>query len=225
MIVYYRLCGIPSTNPSPIYQEDKKKLNELCLRSFVGAYDDIKPKTIFLCDYCSPDYAHLIESVVPFKKEIIFSESGINGTAVKQFMMAEEAKDEIILFQECDYIYQPSIGKKMEKAVRELEMVSPYDHPDHYKDEGFKIKMVGDTHYRSADNNTMTFGIRGDVFRDHADIFKEYGYLDHENWEEMLILGHTLWIPVPSFATHMVKNYMAPSVDWKKEWSRYDFCA
>lgn len=215
MIVYYRLCAIASSNPSPIYHHDKDKLNIICLRSFVKAFLDIKPKVIFLCDHCPHIYNRLIDNIVPFDKDIIHTDIGIDASAVKQFIMAS-TEDDDILFQECDYIYEYDIGKKLQEAVKELGMVSPYDHPAHYQEqESFKIKIVNDTHWRSTLNNTMTFAIRNDIFKDHSDIFLKYGYLDRDNWDEMREKGHLLWVPIPSFATHMAKEFIAPSVDWR----------
>ena len=221
MHVYYRLTSIPSTNPSPIHQEDKNKLNELCLRSFVEAYKDVKPNVTFLCDYCPPVYHTMIETLCPFQKDIQFSELGINGTAYRQFVLAQNVEDEVILFNECDYIYRPNIGKIMEEAIRELDLVSPYDHPNFYKDhdmhsEQVLLKLVNDTHWRSTERDTLTFGIKTSVFKDHADIFKRYGYLDNENWKEMREAGHMLFVPIPSLATHMCSDWMAPSVNWKE---------
>ncbi len=215
MIVYYRMTDIQSTHKPPIYVDNKFRLNEFCLMSFVDAYKDARPKVIFLCDYCPKEYKQMIDKIVPFPKEIYFTEAGINGTAVKQFMMAEEAVEDILFFQECDYIYIKNIGRKMEQAINALGMVSPYDHPNHYTEqEMFNIRVIGDTHYRTTANNTMTWGIRSDIFKDHSDIFKKYGYLDKENWVEMKREGHELWVPIPSFATHMFKDELAPCVDW-----------
>lgn len=222
MHIFYRLTEINSTNPSPIFAQDKPKLNELCLRSFVNGYRDIKPFVTFLCDHCTPTTTNMIDKICPFDKDIIKMSIGINGTAVKQFMMAEGVLDDTILFQECDYLYQPKIGKKIEKAIKELGMVSPYDHLNYYIDhtmhsETVILKLVDDVHWRSTERDTLTFGIRTDIFKDHSDIFKRYGYLDDNNWKEMKEAGHILFVPIPSFATHMAADWLAPSVNWKWE--------
>src|SRR6185437_11864781 len=132
MTVCYRMCGIPSTNPSPIYQEDKFKLNQLCLRSFVQAFREINPNMVFLNDFCDGRYNEMIDRIIPFDKEIYSSEIGINATALKQYELAEKVNDDVILFQECDYLYRPGVGRKLEAAIREFGLVSPYDHPDFY---------------------------------------------------------------------------------------------
>jgi hypothetical protein len=38
------------------------------------------------------------------------------------------------------------------------------------------------------------------------------------NWRQILFgKRYTLWIPVPSLATHMVSGLLAPYVDWEQE--------
>lgn len=227
MKVYYRMCDIASTNPSPILQENKFKLNEMCLRSFVRAYRDVRPFVVFLCDYCPrSEYAKMIDEVCPFDKDIIFSEMGINGTAVEQFTRAEMDDDELILFQECDYFYREGIGKDMEDGIKELGLVSPYDHRNFYIDKAIhsdtvELQLINDVHWRSTERNTMTFGVRGDVFREHAHLFKHYGYLDDQIWYDLWMFGIKMFVPIPSFATHCVTDYLAPSVDWSYLWNSY----
>lgn len=221
MKIFYRLTSIPSTNPPPIHADNKDRLNMTCLISFVEAYEDINPSVVFLCDHCPKRYEAMIETLVPFQKEIVFTELGINGTAYKQFEMAEKVDDDEILFQECDYIYKPKIGKKMVEAIQNLDLVSPYDHLNFYKDHSIHseivvLKLINDTHYRSTERNTLTFGIKTSVYKKHSNIYKKWGYLDDGNWAEMRQEGHMLFVPIPSFATHMVADWMAPSVDWSK---------
>lgn len=224
MQVFYRLTEIPSTNPSSIFQEDKLRLNELCLKSFVQAYSDLQPHVTFICDYCTPQTKEMIERVCPFPKKIMMTSMGINETAMLQFSMANELiGTEPILFQECDYIHKPNIGKLMDIAIQELELVSPYDHLNFYMDhdmhsETVLLKLVDDVHWRSTERNTLTFGIRGDIFRENVDIFKKYGYLDDGNWKELRERGHILFVPIPSFSTHMAKDWLAPSVQWEELW-------
>lgn len=220
MVVVYRMCGIPSTNPSPIYQEDKFELNKLCLRSFLNAFKDVDIKVVYILDHCDPRHKQFIESIDNRAFQIIESNVGINQTMIGSYVFANGQRDDI-LFQECDYIYQPGSGKKLVAALDELELLSPYDHPDHYQESNMELKIVGDHHYRKARNNTMTFAIKNKVFKEHYDTFYKYGYLDHDVWDEVSAKGAKLWVPIPSFATHCVAKHMAPSIKWKEIWEAY----
>lgn len=219
MIVYYRMCNVPSTNPSPILQEDKYRLNKYCLKSFVRGYQDISPKVHFILDYCRGHYDEMISGNCPFEYTIEHTELGINGTCLRQYELARESREDIVLFQECDYVYLPDVGYKMMMAIKEFGIVSPYDHPDMYVRYDIhnrlnEIAIYANHHFRTATRNTMTFGIQNDIFKDNYDIFYKYGYLDGDVWYDLAKKNHRLWTPIPSLATHMVKDYMAPIVDW-----------
>jgi hypothetical protein len=218
MITYYRITSIPSTNPSPIYQEDKDKLNEICLKSFIDAFKELKPKMVFICDSCSEDTLEMIYNVCPFEKEVMVTHLGQNGTSLKQYELAREQDDDIY-FAESDYIYQENSGQDFLNGLKEFGLVSPYDHPDHYQTPYVsKLRLVDNYHWRSAENNTMTWAVSNKIFKDNYDIFYKYGYLDKEVWDDLRAKGHELWVPVPSIATHMVISCLAPSVDFKKLW-------
>ena len=219
MTVFYRMCNIPSTNPSPILQEDKLGLNTLCLKSFVTAFKDVKPKEIFICDYCPQEYEDIIKKICPFELEIIFTNLGINGTALKQYELAEQVDDDIILFQECDYVYRPSVGTKMVEAIKHFGLLSPYDHPDYYNRYDIHPKetelfIFNNEHFRRTKRTTMTFGMTKEVFMDSREILDKYGYLDNEVWTELATHGHKLYTPIPSYATHMVADYLSPAIPW-----------
>ena len=223
MIVYYRLCGIPSTNASPIFQEDKMRLNKLCLKSFVNAFKSVKPYIVFICDYCPPEYDDMIRRIVPFKYEIKHTEIGINETMLMSYELAKYSQAESILFAECDYLWIGGAGRAFLNGLTELELVSPYDHLNFYIDstihsEDCKIRLINDYHWRSTERNTMTFGMSRKAFIRNYEILKKYGYLDNDVWREMRENGYRLFVPIPSCATHMVRDFLAPSRDWSKLW-------
>jgi hypothetical protein len=220
------MTGIASTNPSPWDQEDKLKLNRTCLRSFVGAFIDIKPDVHFICDHTDPDvYADMIVEVCPFEKKVEFTNVGINETMVKSYNLAA-VEDDYVLFQECDYLYQPKIGKTFLKALEILHLVSPYDHKNFYIDRSIhsrvcEIDLVEDHHFRTTERNTMTWGCHSSMVKDNLDMLVHYGYLDDNVWKEWLVSGYQLWVPIPSFATHCVKDYLSPRVNWEKLYAYY----
>lgn len=223
MIVYYRMCDIPSTNPSPILQDNKMELNKLCLKSFVRAFKDVNPKIVFICDFCPESYREMIEELCPFDKEIIFTTAGINETMLMSYKMALEQDDDV-LFQECDYFYRDS-GEKMVSAVKQLGLVSPYDHLNFYLDRSIhspnaNLRLVNGQHWRSTERNTMTFAVRNDIFKKFYEVFYKYGYLDNEVWIDIAINSQHLHVPIPAIATHMVRDYLSPGVDWEAEWKK-----
>lgn len=221
MIVVYRMCDIDSTNPPP-FEKNKYNLNKRCLESFVKAFENIKPKMYFLCDYCPPKYKEMIETVCPFEKVIEFTEMGINNTMLRSYEIALN-NDDYVLFQECDYLYRPDTGELFLKALASLGLVSPYDHLNFYKDHNIHsktcdVELVDGHHFRTTERNTMTWGCHTDLIKENINTLNQYGYLDDLVWRDLLLAGHRLWVPIPSIATHMVKDYLSPGINWRKIW-------
>lgn len=218
MKIIYRLSDRPSTNPSPIFHEDKLALNKLCLRSVVDAFRDVQPKMTFILDYCPPIYEDIIKQLVPFEYDIRQTEMGVYGTAEYQYTLVEDT-DDFILFQECDYLYRENTGKQLVEACRKLGYVSPYDHPDKYPNEQSNIEIIGNLHWKNTISTTSTFMTPLELFKSDLDLFRKHGWVDHERWVDINQRGHKLWTPIPSIATHLVKDWMAPGIDWEDIWN------
>jgi hypothetical protein len=220
--VFYRMCGIKSTNPSPWSQEDKYKLNYVCLKSFLMGMSDIKIKIHFLLDFCDKRYDDLVKEYGSFEH----SEIGINGTMLKAYDLASKEHGYILL-AECDYLWRPKIGRRFLEAVQNLDIVSPYDHRNFYIDSTIhsstcEIRLINETHYRSTERNTMTWGCHSDLIREHLDTFLRHGYLDDKIWWELWLSGKRLWVPIPSMSTHCVTDYLAPGINWEQIWKAYE---
>lgn len=225
LLVIYRLCGIESTNPSPWLDGSKYDLNKLCLKSFVAAFAEVKPKIHFLLDFCGEEYRKMIDRVCPFKKTLEFTKIGINETMLRAYEIAADS-DDYVLMQECDYLYRPNVGRIFTEALKKLDIVSPYDHLNFYIDKNLhsdtcEVKLVKNYHFRSTERNTMTWATHSDLIRRFYAYFLKYGYLDDLIWRDLGSEGKKLWVPVPSFATHCVKDFLAPSVNWEKYYEQF----
>lgn len=213
--VYYRITSIPSTNPSPLYQQDKGRLNVVCLGSFIRAYYDLKPRVTFLCDFCPREYREMIRTLVPAEwptPDIFFSEMGINTTCLAQYDLYKKSEDDCVLFQECDYYH---VAPLTETMIRALQLVSPYDHPDKYElGEVSKICTVDNHHFKTTVSTTATFATTRETFSKFNDTFYKFGYLDHQRWVEVGEQGGVLYSPIPALATHMVSQHLSPSISW-----------
>ena len=224
MIVLYRITSIKSTNPSPLYQEDKNKLNEFCLESFLKFYIDVKPKIIFLADHC--DCQTMIRDLClkhGYDYEIRNSNHGINQAMLESYKIVSKI-DDYVLLAECDYLYRGIEGKIFLKSLEELKLVSPYDHLNYYKDKKLHsatcdIKLVDGKHFRTTERNTMTWGCHSDLIKENLDMLNSHGYLDGQVWYDLKDKGYDLHVPILSMATHMVKNYLAPGVNWEELWT------
>jgi len=222
MTVLYRITSIPSSNPSPIFQDNKDTLNMQCLASFMGAFAEIRPKVTFIADHVSDNMLKMLEDFPWEGSTVIKTDIGQNATMLMSYEIASKLED-YVLFQESDYWYRPNIGATYLQAMKELGIVSPYDHPNFYHNkelhkEECRIKLVDNHHFRTCERNTMTWGCHSNIIKENLDILNHHGYLDGQVWYDLLERGYPLWTPIMSFATHMVESCLAPGVSWEELW-------
>ena len=225
MKVYYRMTPTYSQHEArrPRYPFDKLHLADMCLKSFIEAFSEVKPKIHFILDKCGSEWEKMIKT--PFEQEIEHVEFGtMFRTLPYQYELARNAND-YVLFQEDDYIYLKDTGQKLLDAMKVLEFVSPYDHREFYTlnkvnhKPPFDIKLIGEQHWRTIDFNTMTWGCHSERLKDYWDELNMYGYWDKDTWIGMGKAGAKLWSPIPSLATHMHLDFLSPGIDW---YNRFD---
>lgn len=217
-MIYYRMSESPSQNKPPKYADDKFRVCKTCFKTFVGAFLDIEPQIHFIFDRCGGHYLEMVKELwpIPFTHE--FSGYGHYNSQLKVYNLAQECKDEIIVFHEDDYLWREGMGKYFMSVIKELGIVSPYDHPDFYTTEPRrsrqeKIKVINNWHWRTIQDTTMTFGITKHKFMFYRKTFDDWGSNDTLLWAEAKDI---IWCPIPSLATHFVEGKLAPSVDWIK---------
>jgi DNA-directed RNA polymerase subunit N (RpoN/RPB10) len=236
MTVYYRMSPKNSVHEArrPRFAFDKIGLARYCLRSFVEAFKEVKPKMTFILDNCGKEWDEMLE-LCPFDYDVLHIDredhtppKGYDHTAYyKQLDLAKDVHD-YVLFQEDDYVYLPGSGKKLLEALKVLEFVSPYDHLEFYTRNlefhkpPFDIRLVGDHHWRTIDFCTMTWGCHSDRLLDYWDALHLHGCWDKDTWSEMGKRGAKLWTPIPSLATHMHKDFLSPGIDWERRFCDLD---
>lgn len=219
-MIYYRMSDRLSKNRPPIFKDDKLRVVKLCLKTFVKAFKDVKPEIFFILDRCTGDYLDMIREVYPMEFKYEFTDYGHYNSALRQYNLAQETKDDIILFVEDDYLWTEGSGKLLTSVIKELGVVSPYDHPDFYtteprKSRQEKIRLINNWHWRTIQDTTMTFGITRKLFMKHRKTFDNWGPSDTPLWAEA---KETIWCPVPALATHFVEGKLSPGVDWTEYW-------
>ncbi|GIW70221.1 MAG: hypothetical protein KatS3mg101_0968 [Patescibacteria group bacterium] len=151
--------------------------------------------------------------------DVVFSSHGNVETFHKQLDLACETKDEKVLFCEDDYLWRPNTISLLDRALDKFQIVSPYDHPGHYREERFnypkKMVELDGVVYREAPSNTLTFACRTNIIKENLLVIKSFGIRDHELFTELRKRGYEMFVPVYSFATHLVEGLLAPNVDWK----------
>lgn len=223
MTVLYRLC--PEGNPlkqRPI--QPKLNLILTCFQSFVQAFESVHPKVWFLVDKPNDKLMEIVEGCpFPYKVETFrFGDwgSGNEGTFKRQVEIAAELEGKVF-FLEDDYYLLPEAGKVIAEALDTLEVLTPYDHPGYYTEEGHRyrreIKIASNRHWQTVKDTTLTFATHADMVRQEIEVMKSCGWVDIKLWVE-LSKRHQLWAPIPSLATHMETPYLSPVINWQGKW-------
>ena len=229
MVVFYRMCPKNSAHEArrPRYAFDKLNLARLCLRSFVEAFEDIRPDTTFLLDSCGDEWDEMLSKEMKWMYKTEHLTSNQNDSYLRQLDLAKDVND-YVLFQEDDYIYLKGVGNKLLDGMKVLEFVSPYDHLEFYTRNTefhkppFDIKLVGEQHWRTIDFDTMTWGCHSARLLDYWDALHLHGFWDKDTWTEMGKRGAKLWSPIPSLATHAHQDFLSPGIDWIRRLDELD---
>lgn len=155
--------------------------------------------------------------------EIITSSVGQNQTMLDSYRLASNVHN-YVLFNESDHLWLPGSGKIMYEAIKELGLVSGYDHPDFYSRfdihrKETEIKLVANHHFRQATRNVMSWGCHSSLIKENKEVLDREGYLDGPIWDALRETGHPLYTALPALSTHMVRDYLAPGIEWEKIWS------
>ena len=200
--ILYRISPFLSSNPNPL-GTNKNYILLTCLKSFCKSGIE-KHKVTFLADSIEKYWAQ--KNLEPYGEVIHYVGKTRELSIEKMFEWAQSQKGKVF-FIEDDYLWKEDIMDYVDKALNTFKLVSPYDHPDHYKmQELFKLKSIDGTIYRDSPSNTHTFATHTDYIREHWEVFKS-GYWDHPMFTQ---LPDKVWNPIPSFATHLVTGLVAP---------------
>ena len=211
MKIYYRISPFKPDNPAVIFPDDKEKLVKFCHNSFLEAGGTVFDTT-YILDSC-PQWNEYFK---PFGKVVnITSHSKVNSLTTAYDFGLHGGDDSF--FIEDDYLWRTGTIPVFEKALKQLKVLSPYDHPAHYLEDRFDKHyltcLIDNNVYRACPSNTHTFGITKDVFKEHFDLIKGYGVDDHQTFTKLNEYAQ-LWCPTYSFATHLASGNIAPNVDW-----------
>lgn len=114
--IYPKVSKVPI-----IFADDKYRMVETSLRSFIESARGLKIFYFFLLDGCPPEYNRLIASLFdPQVFSIVETPAIGNGaTFAKQIeILSEQDKADIIYFAEDDYLYAPGEFKKAYDLLR-----------------------------------------------------------------------------------------------------------
>jgi hypothetical protein len=172
------------SKPTPIFASDKLRLAELCVQSFRGSLGELRVKMWVLLDGCPPEYERLFQRYFdPSELELI----RLNGVGNEETfrlqldLLLEQTDSELVYFAEDDYFYLPGQFSEMVHFLRsekQVDFVSPYDHPDYYTEflHGHKneLRLHSGRHWRTAASTCLTFLTTRETLKRTESVFRAY---------------------------------------------------
>jgi hypothetical protein len=183
LAIAYRIYPKVSKVP-PVYSDDKYKLSELCLSSFIRATSKINCKVWVILDACPDEYRELFSKNLKCEYELIDMPGvGNPGTFGKQMeILLNQTYSENIYFAEDDYFYLENAFEEMLEFFESPEkpdFVTPYDHLDYYNLDIHNLpnkKTIDhkNTNWRDEGATCMTFLTSKRVLKETFDVFHSY---------------------------------------------------
>ncbi|MBI5326003.1 MAG: glycosyltransferase family 2 protein [Ignavibacteriae bacterium] len=195
--VAYRIYPKVSKTP-PVFTDDKFKLSELCLKSFINSLGSLKVKFWIILDNCPDEYEALFKKYIDEDNLELIKLPGVGNSETfgKQIDILKEQSDtEFIYFAEDDYFYienQFSEIIEFMKKNNDVHFVSPYNHPDYYEyhihNYKYDSKEFLNRNWRTGATTCMTFLTTKSILTETEETFRTY---TRKNYDTSLWLSLT----------------------------------
>ncbi len=172
------------------FGDDKLRQAEICLRSFRESLGPLRAKVWAILDGCPEKYRE------PFSRhfapeDLVFVELdgvGNRATYAKQIdILLLQGDAELVYLAEDDYLYLPSQFPLMLKFLRDrrdVDFVTPYDHPDCYDldlhHEPKWVTVFEGHHWRTAASTCLTFLTRKSTLAKYEGTLRTYSHGNHD---------------------------------------------
>lgn len=180
----YPKVGAPGRNLP--FGDDKLAQAEVCLRSFRNSLGSLRVKLWAILDGCPEAYSELFRRYFPTEDLVLvkLASAGNRATYSKQLdILLAQTDAEYVYLAEDDYFYLPGqfpLVLNFLRRTRDVDFVSPYDHPDCYNlDLHHTPKwttVFRDHHWRTAGSTCLTFLTRKDTLAAYERVFRTYGH-------------------------------------------------
>lgn len=189
-------------------------------------------------DALPEEYAAVIPARLDVTIELLGGLGNV-GSYRRQMELARSfPPDDLVYLSEDDYLYRPEAFSALVAAAAELPHVdyfSLYDHPDRYtRDDDARLRggkqlwVAGSQHWRWVESACMTYGARVHTLLADAALHDRFATRgdypdDRLMWRRLQGVGPGKWgaprrrlaSAVPSLATHMDEEFLAPVIDWR----------
>lgn len=212
---------------------------EYCLKNFIENVLTQKDKMLIIADCVTAELSDFLKTLKQNNIEIIEKKLGSNGASFRYQLeyAANLPDDEVILFQEDDYLYKPAkwpyggttpYSVLIQEALDFADYVSLYDHPDKYiSPEKGGNKYISDlgventgvfcsknSHWKFTNSTTCTFATLSRTISKDIRVWKQFCQSNHPyDFQAFLTLGlkgRKVATPIPGRATHCETEFLSP---------------
>ncbi|HRP02059.1 MAG TPA: glycosyltransferase family 2 protein [Candidatus Kapabacteria bacterium] len=203
LAICYRIYPGVSKIPA-IYSDNKLKMSELCLKSFVRALDGIDAKIWVILDNCGIEYSKMFEKYLSgFDYELINVNRAGNAKTFGMQIDILNSQDfsEYIYFAEDDYFYlEGAFNRTLDVLVNGVsDFATPYNHPEFdTKDLHSYIHnsyFSNSTEWLSVASTTMSFMTTKQRLKQYHKQFLSYTKLNFDASMWFSITKFNLWNP------------------------------
>lgn len=216
MIVIYRACSLGSPYKGKI---DKPEVVKRCFKSFKKAFKDVDYDLVVLLDKPTPKMRDIFKGENVEETFYAGFDEGNTSSFHRQLDIATSTAHKSFFLCEDDYEFAPSAGQIIKDATQALDFLTPYDHPDYYFRDIHEYKrevvLTAGRHWQSVSATTLTFAGKVETLKKEMDCMKRYGWADYDMWLDVTE-RYNLWAAIPSLATHMDEEFIAPMWDLLK---------
>ncbi len=234
----YRSSGATNLKNRPDFFDKTAALGSF-LRALEGL--DSPHETLFLNDGPIPEErARLMRGAGRAIDLPGLGNSGSCRRALAEASAPGPPDTDLVYISEDDYLYLPEAFRDLAaaaEAIPEAAYFTLYDHRDRYtRDDDAdggkaRVFLAGGRHWRTVESSCMSYGARLGALR--ADLAIHLRALrgeipeDRAMWRQIQGLGwrgalrrglrprgRRLVSPIPTLATHLETEYLAPGVDW-----------
>ncbi|TAL68590.1 MAG: glycosyltransferase family 2 protein [Bacteroidetes bacterium] len=205
LAVAYRIYPKVSKKP-PIFADDKYKLSELCLKSFIDSLGILKVKFWIILDNCPSEYEELFKKYIKSENTEFINLPGLGnpGTFGKQIELLSEQNDsEFVYFAEDDYFYLPNQFSLMIDFIKKNEdvhFVTPYNHPDYYEyhihNYKYDVKTDSGKNWRTGATTCMTFLTTKSILSEIKNTFRTYTKNNYDTSLWLSLTKYKLYNPL-----------------------------
>jgi hypothetical protein len=161
-----------------------------------------------------------IESMRVSDGAIYLTNYGTHDSIEYQWDLADKLTGDWIYFCEDDYLHTKDAALRMTQGATRFDLLSLYDHLDRYTRTDDRtigkesITLIGECYWRTAESTCCTWACSRSLWNQIRDICRKHGPNDRSFFYELIERGIRLWTPIPGRATHCMKGYMSPLVNW-----------